>query len=241
MYDDLIKKVWIYAQANLPTRYGDFRLIVFHNKIDFKEHLALIKGKVDDGEPVPVRIHSECLTSEVFGSLKCDCRDQLQNALKYIAELGRGMVLYMRQEGRGIGLGNKIRAYALQELGYDTVEANHHLGFPDDLRRYDVAAAMLHILGVRQIKLLTNNPKKIKGVAEYGIQVVERIPNEIEPNPINRFYLYTKAHKSGHLLHVDWAGNESIFAEEQPDAAEAEAPSPREWAEEETSESVPQS
>ena len=152
---------------------------------------------------MPVRIHSECLTSEVLGSLKCDCREQLHSALEYINEKGRGMVLYMRQEGRGIGLGNKIRAYALQEIGYDTVEANHRLGFPDDLRRYDIAAAMLKILGVKSVELLTNNPKKIRGLEEHGIQILRRIPLEMTPNPVNRFYLYTKAKKSGHLLHVE--------------------------------------
>jgi len=242
MWEELLKKVWVYAEANLPTQFGDFRLIVFHNKIDNKEHLALIRGTIDDGEPVPVRIHSECLTSEVFGSLKCDCRDQLHRALQYIAELGRGLVLYMRQEGRGIGLGNKIRAYALQELGYDTVEANHHLGFPDDLRRYDVAAAMLHHLGVRKIKLLTNNPRKIRGVQEFGIEVVERLPIEIEPNPLNRFYLYTKAHKSGHLLHVDWTEKEGISRDqENPDFLRDDLLSEVEWEEKEPSESVPQS
>lgn len=200
--EELLKKVRIYAETNLPTLYGEFKVYVFRNSIDHKEHLAIVKGEVDDGEPVPVRIHSECLTSEVLGSLKCDCREQLQGALQYISELGRGMVLYMRQEGRGIGLGNKIRAYALQEIGFDTVEANKHLGYPDDLRRYDVAAAMLHLLGVTTVRLLTNNPKKIEGVEKHGILVVERIPIEITPNPINKFYLATKARKSGHLLHV---------------------------------------
>ncbi|GAB4332484.1 MAG: hypothetical protein Kow0037_10030 [Calditrichia bacterium] len=194
--------VWIYAQTNLPTLFGEFRLFAFRNKLDNKEHLAMVKGDVDDGEPVMVRVHSECLTSEVLGSLKCDCREQLQTALQTIAEAGRGIVLYLRQEGRGIGLGNKIRAYALQELGYDTVEANHALGFPDDLRRYDVAAEILKLLGVQSVRLLTNNPKKINGLEAHGIEIVERIPLEIAPNPINRFYLETKAVKSGHLLQV---------------------------------------
>ncbi len=196
----LKEKVSIYAETNLPTLYGDFKVVVFRNTVDHKEHLAIIKGEIEEGEQIPVRVHSECLTSEVLGSLKCDCREQLQSALKYISEQERGMVLYMRQEGRGIGLGNKIRAYALQEQGYDTVEANHILGFPDDLRRYDVAAAMLHKLGVKSIRLLTNNPKKIAGVEAFGIPVVERVPLVIEPSPVNRFYLYTKSQKSGHLI-----------------------------------------
>ncbi len=213
MDTELLKKVWMYSQANLPTLYGDFKVVVFRNNIDKKEHLAIVKGTVDDGKPVPVRVHSECLTSEVLGSLKCDCREQLQNALQYIAEQGRGVVLYMRQEGRGIGLGNKIRAYALQELGLDTVEANHHLGFPDDLRRYDVAAAMLHLLGIRQVRLLTNNPRKIRGLEEHGIEIVERLPLEITPNPINKFYLLTKAKKSGHLLHLENASELNVLIE----------------------------
>ena len=198
---DLNKKVWIYSRATLPTLFGEFQVYVFRNTIDNKEHLAIVRGSINGEENVPIRIHSECLTSEVLGSLKCDCREQLQSALRYIAKADRGAVLYMRQEGRGIGLGNKIAAYALQNIGYDTVEANHKLGFPDDLRRYDVAAEMLRILNVNSIQLLTNNPKKISGLEEFGIEVVERIPIEISPNPVNQFYLMTKAKKSGHMLH----------------------------------------
>jgi len=203
MSQDLKNRVWIYSQTNLPTRFGQFKVIVFRNDFDDKEHLAIVKGNIGDGKNIPVRMHSECLTSEVLGSLKCDCREQLETALQYIAEKGRGIVLYLRQEGRGIGLGNKIRAYSLQEAGYDTVEANHILGFPDDLRQYDVAAAMLHHLGVSSVKLLTNNPKKIQGVEEFGIEVVERVPIQINHNPVNKFYLMTKAKKSGHMLEFE--------------------------------------
>lgn len=201
--EQLREDVYIYSQTNLPTLYGRFKVCVFRNNIDHKEHLAIVHGNIANTRAVPARIHSECLTSEVLGSLKCDCREQLQTALEYIAGQERGVVLYLRQEGRGIGLGNKIRAYALQEAGYDTVEANHKLGFPDDLRRYDVAAAMLHILGVKSVRLLTNNPSKISGIEEFGIPVVERLPLQINPNPINHFYLHTKAEKSGHLLAFD--------------------------------------
>lgn len=193
---------WIYSETKLPTNYGIFRLVVFHNNIDGKEHLALIRGNLGDGEDIPVRIHSECLTSEVLGSLKCDCKEQLDTALRYIAEKEHGILLYLRQEGRGLGLGNKIRAYALQEQGFDTVQANQHLGFPDDLRRYDIAAGMLENLGVKSVQLLTNNPRKISGLQEYGIEVKKRIPIEIKPNQINAFYLQTKAQKSGHLLNL---------------------------------------
>jgi len=196
------KNVWIYSETKLPTKFGIFRVIVFRNKLDDKEHLAIVKGEIADGSSIPVRLHSECLTSEVLGSLKCDCREQLETALQYMANNGSGIVLYLRQEGRGIGLGNKIRAYALQEVGYDTVEANHILGFPDDLRHYDVAAAMLKELGVHSVQLLTNNPSKVYGLEEYGIEVVDRIPIQIEPNPINRFYLTTKARKSGHIINL---------------------------------------
>jgi len=205
MSEGLKDKVSVYAETNLPTIHGKFKVYVFHNTIDHKEHLAIVKGSIGEGENIPVRLHSECLTSEVLGSLKCDCREQLEAAFKYIAEEGRGMILYLRQEGRGIGLGNKIRAYALQEMGFDTVEANHMLGFPDDLRQYDVAAAMLSHLGVKSIRLLTNNPKKIAGVEEFGIPVLERLPLVIDPNPINRDYLYTKSKKSGHM--IDFAKN----------------------------------
>ncbi|MGH1366305.1 MAG: GTP cyclohydrolase II [Calditrichia bacterium] len=200
MIKENLKNVWIYAQTKLPTTHGAFDVYVFRNTLDHKEHLAIVKGDISNGENVPVRVHSECLTSEVLGSLKCDCREQLEAGLNYINHSDCGIVLYMRQEGRGIGLGNKIRAYALQEEGYDTVEANHLLGFPDDLRRYDVAAEMLKTLGVNSVQLLTNNVNKIRGLEEFGIDVSKRIPLQIEPNDINRGYLQTKAKKSGHLL-----------------------------------------
>ncbi len=203
MKKNIKNDVWIYSETNLPTQYGKFRVCVLRNDFDDKEHLALVKGDVVGKENVPVRIHSECLTSEVLGSLKCDCRDQLQAALKYISDHRQGVVLYLRQEGRGIGLGNKIRAYALQEEGYDTVEANHILGFPDDLREYDVAAGILSLLGIQSVQLLTNNPKKIDGLRASGIGVTKRIPIQIESNPVNRFYLETKAKKSGHLLDLN--------------------------------------
>ena len=200
MEQSLTTDYWIYSETNLPTNHGVFRLVVFHNNIDNKEHLALIQGNPGDGENIPVRVHSECLTSEVLGSLKCDCKEQLDSALQYIAEQWRGIILYLRQEGRGMGLGNKIRAYSLQEQGFDTVQANQHLGYPDDLRQYDAAAGMLKILGVKSVQLLTNNPRKISGLQEYGIEVKKRIPIEIKPNPINAFYLQTKAEKSWHIL-----------------------------------------
>lgn len=202
MRNTLKEKVSVYAKTQLPTQHGTFDVYVFHNTIDKKEHLAIVKGEIGDGKDIPVRIHSECLTSEVLGSLKCDCREQLESALAFVHKQTAGIVLYMRQEGRGIGLGNKIKAYALQEKGYDTVEANHMLGFPDDLRRYDVAAAMLDYLGVNSVRLITNNPQKIKAMESLEIPVSERIPLEIEPNDINGFYLHTKSVKSGHLLDV---------------------------------------
>ncbi|RMH72220.1 MAG: GTP cyclohydrolase II [Gemmatimonadetes bacterium] len=193
-------KTDVYAVSNLPTRYGDFKIYIFHNNRDSKEHLAIVNGSVTHKEAVPARIHSECLTGEVFGSLKCDCAAQLEWALKYIAQQACGILLYLRQEGRGIGLGNKIRAYALQEEGLDTIEANHQLGFSDDLREYDIAAAMLKSLKVRSVKLITNNPHKISSLGDYGIPVIERIPVVIEPSEYNREYLKTKMEKAGHLI-----------------------------------------
>jgi GTP cyclohydrolase II len=196
-------RVRIVATANLPTRFGDFRIVAFSNSVDQKEHVAIVRGDVDGFENIPVRLHSECLTGDVIGSYRCDCRDQLEAGLTYIGQQPRGVVLYMRQEGRGIGLINKIRAYALQDHGMDTVEANHALGFGDDERDYRVAAEMLKALGIRSIQLLSNNPRKIKGLEENGIVITERIPHSMPANPHNRGYLETKARKSGHLISLD--------------------------------------
>ena len=190
-----------FAESDLPTTRGTFRLVVFREKKTGREHVAMVRGKVAGVESVPVRIHSECLTSEVFGSLRCDCRAQLDLALDTIAQRGTGVLLYLRQEGRGIGLGNKIKAYALQlEEGLDTVEANNRLGFPDDLRRYDVAAEMLRSLGVLSVDLMTNNPLKIAGLVDQGMAVRRRIPSRTQSNPLNVDYLRTKRDRSGHLI-----------------------------------------
>lgn len=188
------------SQAVLPTKYGDFEIIVYVDHLTEKEHIALVMGDVASGEPVMARVHSECLTGDVFGSLRCDCGDQLDAALKMIAKEGRGVVLYLRQEGRGIGLKHKISAYNLQDQGMDTVEANIKLGFLPDLRDYGMGAQMLADLGIKKMKLLTNNPKKIIGLQGYGLEIVDRIPIEIPPNPINENYLKTKRDKMGHLI-----------------------------------------
>lgn len=200
--------VKIAAIAELPSRFGQFHIVAFYNNKDGKEHVAIVRGDVTNGENIPVRLHSECLTGDVIGSLRCDCRDQLESALRMIGKMDRGILLYMRQEGRGIGLINKIRAYGLQEHGYDTVEANIALGFRDDERDYSVAAHMLESLHVKSICLITNNPKKIEDLEKNGIQVNGRIPHIMQPNQYNRFYLETKANKSGHLL--DLQGKEHL-------------------------------
>jgi len=195
-------RVYIASKAKLPTQFGDFDIVVFNNDHDHKEHLAVVRGggDVSGRHDVPVRLHSECLTGDVLGSLRCDCRGQLERALNIIGSLPFGIVLYMRQEGRGIGLTNKIRAYGLQEQGLDTVDANLALGFRDDEREYDIAAAMLRELGVQSIRLMTNNPDKVRKLERCGISVSERIAHAIAPNRHNRDYLRTKACRSGHLL-----------------------------------------
>jgi len=188
------------AEAKLPTKYGEFTAIAYKSDVDPDEHLALVMGDISTKDPVLVRVHSECVTGDVFSSLRCDCGEQVALAMQSIAEEGRGVFLYMRQEGRGIGFHNKIRAYALQDKGLDTVEANLSLGFPPDLRDYGVGAQILAELGLRGIRLLTNNPKKVVGLESYGLKVVETIPIIIPPNPYNRDYLETKQKKLGHLL-----------------------------------------
>ena len=190
-----------YSESDLPTSRGPFRIVVFKDKRDGREHVAMVRGDVKGVAGVPVRLHSECLTSEIFGSLRCDCRAQLDRAMDFIAQQGRGVLLYLRQEGRGIGLGNKIRAYALQqEQGLDTVEANLKLGFADDLRRYDIAGEMLRSLGVESVDLITNNPLKIAGLVDEGVPVRRRIPSRTVTNPLNVEYLKTKRDRSGHLI-----------------------------------------
>lgn len=188
------------VSINLPTEYGNFRTVGYRSVLDQKEHLALVKGTVDDGKPVLVRVHSECLTGDVFHSRRCDCGDQLTAALEEIECEGRGVLLYMRQEGRGIGLLNKLKAYKLQEEGKDTVEANLALGFEDDLRDYGVGAQILADLGISKVRLMTNNPRKIVGLEGYGLKVVERVPIEIQSKPENSVYLFTKKAKMGHIL-----------------------------------------
>jgi GTP cyclohydrolase II len=190
------------AVADLPSRFGTFQIAGFAAEGDTKEHLAILHGNPLGRERVPTRIHSECLTGDALGSLRCDCRDQLERSLRAIGSEEFGVVLYLRQEGRGIGLLNKVRAYALQDRGLDTVAANEALGFRDDLRDYEVAAHMLQALSVRSIRLFTNNPRKIEGLERHGVRIVDRIPHETEPNPHNRFYLETKRRRSGHLLEL---------------------------------------
>lgn len=201
-HDKLVQRV---AEAHLPTQYGDFTAIAYKSVIDPDEHVALVKGDIINGEePVLVRVHSECLTGDVFGSVRCDCGEQIQLAMEAIEREGRGVFLYMRQEGRGIGLHNKIKAYALQDGGLDTVEANIQLGFPPDLRDYGIGAQILTDLGVRDMRLLTNNPKKVVGLDGYGLKVVETVPIQASPHPENLAYLEAKKTKMGHLIDIDW-------------------------------------
>lgn len=192
--------VRIAAVADLPSRFGQFQVVSFYNHRDGKEHAAFVRGDVRGGENIPVRLHSECLTGDAIGSLRCDCRDQLEAALSTIGQMDRGILLYLRQEGRGIGLTNKIRAYGLQDLGYDTVDANLALGFADDERDFGVAADMLQALEVKSVQVLTNNPRKLAHLQRHNIHVAGRIPLIMATNPFNEFYLRTKASKSGHML-----------------------------------------
>ena len=190
------------AEAMLPSQFGDFKVIGFQSVLDDSDYVALVKGEWEEDEPILVRVHSECLTGDVFGSYRCDCGPQLHAAMQMVQAEGKGVILYLPQEGRGIGLINKLQAYKLQEEGADTVEANHKLGFKADLRDYGMGAQMLFMLGVRRMRLMTNNPRKIVGVQGHGLEVVERIPLEIQINPGNKKYMQTKKHKLGHILNI---------------------------------------
>jgi len=192
------------AEAVIRTAIaGEFKVVVYENDVDDLLHVALIKGEISPNRPILVRVHSECLTGDVFGSMRCDCGDQLHKAMEMMDREGSGILLYMRQEGRGIGLVNKLKAYVLQDQGMDTVEANLELGFQADMRNYGIGAQVLVDLGVKKMRLLTNNPKKIIGLDGYGLSIIEQIPIEIEPNEFNRCYLECKKSKMGHLLHID--------------------------------------
>jgi GTP cyclohydrolase II len=206
--------VKVVGVADLPTRFGNFSIAAFWNNRDAKEHVAVVHGDVLGRDDVPTRLHSECLTGDALGSLRCDCRDQLKVALRALGAMDRGCLLYLRQEGRGIGLINKVRAYALQDTGLDTVEANLALGFRDDERDYAIAAHMLKSLAIRSVHLMTNNPAKIRQLEQYGLRVTGRIPHVIPSNPYNRFYLETKASRSGHF--IDLAGRSRLAEQSDP-------------------------
>jgi 3,4-dihydroxy 2-butanone 4-phosphate synthase/GTP cyclohydrolase II len=198
--ESLVKRM---VETSLPSKYGgDFKMIVYENVVDTHHHIALVKGEWEEDEEVLVRVHSECLTGDCLGSMRCDCGDQLENAMRMIAKKGKGAIIYMRQEGRGIGFLNKIKAYALQDQGRDTIEANEELGFEADLRDYGVGAQIIRDIGIKKIQLLTNNPKKIVGLEGYGLEITERVSIEIEPQPDNLKYLSTKKEKMGHILNI---------------------------------------
>lgn len=209
-----IPEVTRYSECLLPTEYGDFQVVTYREEGVPVEHLAIVQGDIRNGAAVLCRVHSECLTGEVLHSLKCDCREQLDLALRRLAETGRGVVLYLRQEGRGIGLGDKIKAYALQQEGYDTVDANRALGLGDDLRRYHMAAAMLNDLGVRSVALMTNNPSKVDQLRAEGIDVVRRVAHLVPPHALNRGYLEAKRARMGHMYDL-----EALEPEDEPRAS----------------------
>lgn len=199
--ESFVKRV---AETAIPTSVaGDFKIIVFENDVDDFQHIAMVKGEIDSNKPILVRVHSECLTGDIFGSLRCDCGEQLKKAMIQIEKEGCGVLLYIRQEGRGIGLINKLKAYALQDQGLDTVEANEELGFKPDLRNYGIGAQILVDLGIKKMRLMTNNPKKMVGLEGYGLRIVEQVPIEVEPNQYNKGYLECKKLKMGHLLNID--------------------------------------